>query len=128
MTERWVIHLPMVVNDLVSAQRLARVVAHWSHVLPQTEPGGTSVSPEDDQNVRHWVFCDRNLSEGDAACSGRITTATARRDSGHGESSLRRSGPGGTRGSRGRRRARRTCGTRATPAPAAGTAVPVPRR
>ncbi|MDG4802298.1 hypothetical protein [Micromonospora sp. WMMD980] len=64
MTERWVVHLPMVVNDLVSAQRLARVVAHWSSVLPQVEPGGTTVSPEDEQNVRHWAFCERRLSEG----------------------------------------------------------------
>ncbi|MFI7216739.1 hypothetical protein [Micromonospora maritima] len=64
MIERWVIHLPVVVNDLASAQRLARVVAHWSHLLPQTEPGGTTVSSEDDQNLRHWVFCDRRLSEG----------------------------------------------------------------
>ncbi|WP_030271674.1 hypothetical protein [Micromonospora globosa] len=64
MTERWVIHLPVVVNDLLSAQRLARVVAYWTHVLPQTEPGGTTVSAEDDQNVRHWVFCDRLLPGG----------------------------------------------------------------
>ncbi|WP_229402526.1 hypothetical protein [Micromonospora okii] len=59
MSDRWVIHLSVVANDLLSAQRLARVVAHWTRVLPQTEPGSTTVSAEDDQNVRHWVFCDR---------------------------------------------------------------------
>ncbi|MFI1194247.1 hypothetical protein ACH4T9_13440 [Micromonospora sp. NPDC020750] len=64
MNERFVIHLPVVANDLLSAQRLARVVAHWTHVLPQTEAGGTTVSAEDDQNVRHRVFCDRILSGG----------------------------------------------------------------
>ncbi|MEV4465729.1 hypothetical protein AB0J51_19160 [Micromonospora echinofusca] len=64
MSERWVVHLPVVAHDLLAAQRLARVVAHWTHVLPQTDPAGTTVSAEDDQNVRHWVFCDRRLSSG----------------------------------------------------------------
>jgi hypothetical protein len=64
VSERWVIHVPVVVNDLLAAQRLARVVAHWTHLLPQAEVGGTTVSPEDDQNVRHWVFCDRGIAEG----------------------------------------------------------------
>ncbi|SCF12064.1 hypothetical protein GA0070563_105165 [Micromonospora carbonacea] len=80
VSERFVIHLPVVANDLLSAQRLARVVAHWTHVLPQTEPGGATVSREDDQNVRHWVFCDRIMDGGrrcllrpdhDGACSRR---------------------------------------------------------
>ncbi|GAB3182013.1 hypothetical protein FHX75_13664 [Micromonospora palomenae] len=64
MSERWVIHLPAAAVDLLSAQRLARVVAHWAHVLPQLDPGGTTVSAEDDQNVRHWVFCDQNMPGG----------------------------------------------------------------
>ncbi len=74
MSERWVVHLPVVVSDLVSAQPLARVVAHWTHILPQTEPEGTTVSPEDDQNVRHWVFCDRRLlrPDHDGDCSRRF--------------------------------------------------------
>ncbi|KAB1938079.1 hypothetical protein F8271_18305 [Micromonospora sp. ALFpr18c] len=80
MSDRWVIHLPVVAGDLPTAQRLARVVAHWAHVLPQLDPAGTTVSAEDDQNVRHWVFCDRKLPEGrrcllradhDGACSRR---------------------------------------------------------
>ncbi|WP_018251924.1 hypothetical protein [Salinispora mooreana] len=44
---------------VLSAQRLARVVAHWAHVLPQLDPGGSTVSAEDDQYVQHWIFCDR---------------------------------------------------------------------
>lgn len=80
MSERWVIHLPAAADDLRSAQRLARVVAHWAHVLPQLDPGGTTVSAEDNQNVRHWVFCDRPVPGGrrcllwpdhDGACSRR---------------------------------------------------------
>ncbi|MEV0153966.1 hypothetical protein AB0H57_09535 [Micromonospora sp. NPDC050686] len=27
-------------------------------------PGGTTVSAEDEQHVRHWVFCDRLLPGG----------------------------------------------------------------
>ncbi|WP_320064813.1 hypothetical protein [Micromonospora sp. RTGN7] len=27
--------------------------------LPQVEAAGTTVSAEDAQHVRHWVFCDR---------------------------------------------------------------------
>ncbi|MEU4477916.1 hypothetical protein AB0F68_07625 [Micromonospora sp. NPDC023966] len=44
MTQRYVIHLPIVATDLPAAQRLARVVGRWRLVLPQTEPGGTTVS------------------------------------------------------------------------------------
>jgi hypothetical protein len=58
VTQRYVIHLPIVANDLPAAQRLARVVGRRLLVLPWTEPGGTTVSAEDDQNLRHWVFCD----------------------------------------------------------------------
>ncbi|MEU0078808.1 hypothetical protein ABZY58_12980 [Micromonospora tulbaghiae] len=58
MTGRWVIHLPVTAADLPAAQRLARVVARWTGILPQTDPGETTVSTEDDQNVRHRVFCD----------------------------------------------------------------------
>jgi hypothetical protein len=58
MTERYVIHLPVVAADLTAAQRLARVVARWTVMLPQTDPGETTVSAEDNQNVRHRVFCD----------------------------------------------------------------------
>ncbi|MFD2762935.1 hypothetical protein [Micromonospora eburnea] len=59
MSQRYVIHLPVVAADLPAAQRLARVVGRWLLVLlPPADPGETTVSAEDDQNVRHRVFCD----------------------------------------------------------------------
>ncbi|TDC72883.1 hypothetical protein E1193_26790 [Micromonospora sp. KC606] len=64
MTGRWVVHLPVVAPDLPSAQRLARVVARWAVVLPQTDPGETTVSAEDEQGVRHRVFCDLRMPGG----------------------------------------------------------------
>ncbi|MEU8262256.1 hypothetical protein AB0C02_16700 [Micromonospora sp. NPDC048999] len=81
MTGRWVVHLPVTAPDLLAAQRLARVVARWTQVLPQTDPGETTVSPEDEQGVRHRVFCDLRLPGGrrcllrtdhDGACSRRL--------------------------------------------------------
>ncbi|WP_406072476.1 hypothetical protein [Micromonospora sp. NBC_01638] len=62
--ERFVIHLPVVAADLVVAVRLARVVARWASVLAQADPGETTVSVEDNQCVRHRVFCDRRLAGG----------------------------------------------------------------
>lgn len=62
--ERFVIHLPVVTRDLLSAVRLARVVARWASVLAQTDPGETTVSAEDAQHLRHRVFCDTLLPEG----------------------------------------------------------------
>jgi hypothetical protein len=82
--ERFVIHLPVVTRDLLSAVRLARVVARWASVLAQTGPGETTVSAEDAQHLRHRVFCDTLLPTAGAACSGPTTTAPApavRRDS-----------------------------------------------
>ncbi|MEH1015268.1 hypothetical protein V6U90_19405 [Micromonospora sp. CPCC 206060] len=62
--ERFVIHLPVTAADLAAAQRLARVVARWTRVLPQTDPGETTVSAEDAQGVRHRVFCAARLPGG----------------------------------------------------------------
>ncbi|MGY0002486.1 hypothetical protein [Micromonospora sp. I033] len=76
-----VVHVPIVAADLTAAQRLARVVARWMLVLPQVEAGGTTVSAEDDQNLRHWVFCDSPMPGGrrcllraghDGRCSRRL--------------------------------------------------------
>ncbi|PPA60748.1 hypothetical protein [Micromonospora chalcea] len=81
MTGRWVIHLPVTAADLPAAQRLARVVARWTGVLPHADPGETTVSAEDDQNVRHRVFCDLLMPGGrrcllradhDGPCSRRV--------------------------------------------------------
>ncbi|MGW0242743.1 hypothetical protein [Micromonospora chalcea] len=62
--ERFVIHLPVVAGDLAGAVRLARVVARWSGVLAQADPGETTVSAEDEQGVRHRVFCDLRMGDG----------------------------------------------------------------
>ncbi|MER5453430.1 hypothetical protein ABT008_01440 [Micromonospora sp. NPDC002389] len=67
MGQRFVIHVPVVAGDLGVAVRLARVVARWSSVLAATDPGETTVSAEDEQGVRHRVFCDLRLS-GDRRC------------------------------------------------------------
>ncbi|MFY1703621.1 hypothetical protein ACN28G_18090 [Micromonospora sp. WMMA1923] len=64
MSERWVIHLPVVAPDLPAAQRLARVISRWARILPQVDPGESTVSAEDEQGVRHRVFCDLLLGRG----------------------------------------------------------------
>ncbi|MFG3709552.1 hypothetical protein [Micromonospora sp. NPDC047730] len=53
--------LPRPVNPHASS-RPARVLARLS---ARVEPGGVTVSAEDQQGVRHhWVFCDRPLPGG----------------------------------------------------------------
>ncbi|RGC65425.1 hypothetical protein C5N14_28525 [Micromonospora sp. MW-13] len=37
-------------------------------MLPHADPGETTVSAEDDQNVRHRVFCDRRVPGGGGRC------------------------------------------------------------
>ncbi|MEH0972382.1 hypothetical protein V6U77_14775 [Micromonospora sp. CPCC 205546] len=62
--QRFVVHLPVLAGDLAGAVRLARVVARWSGLLAQADPGETTVSTEDNQGVRHRVFCDLRLPGG----------------------------------------------------------------
>ncbi|MCZ7377243.1 hypothetical protein [Micromonospora sp. WMMC250] len=65
MTERWVIHLPVVAPDLFRARIFARTAARvLARLSARVEPGGVTVSAEDQQGVRHWVFCDRRLPAG----------------------------------------------------------------
>ncbi|MCW3818056.1 hypothetical protein ONA91_26765 [Micromonospora sp. DR5-3] len=80
--ERFVIHLPVAATDLTGAVRLARVVARWAGLLSAADPGETTVSAEDDQGVRHRVFCDLRLPGGrrcllradhDGPCTRRLT-------------------------------------------------------
>lgn len=80
--ERFVIHLPVAAVDLTGAVRLARVVARWAGLLTQADPGETTVSAEDEQHVRHRVFCDLRLPGGrrcllradhDGSCTRRLT-------------------------------------------------------
>ncbi|PWU43867.1 hypothetical protein DLJ46_29140 [Micromonospora globispora] len=80
--ERFVIHLPVRAGDLGGAVRLARVVARWASLLSPADPGETTVSAEDEQGIRHRVFCDLLLPGGrrcllradhDGPCARRLT-------------------------------------------------------
>ncbi|MEV6813881.1 hypothetical protein [Micromonospora sp. NPDC051296] len=66
--ERFVVHLPVGATDLAAARRFARTVTRALSFFPDIEPAGTTVSEEDAQLVRHWVFCDRPL-DGGGRCS-----------------------------------------------------------
>ncbi|MGX4658424.1 hypothetical protein ACWCHM_32595 [Micromonospora sp. SCSIO 07396] len=60
--ERFVVHLPVTADDLVSAQGLARAITRALGFLSNVDRGGTTLSREDAQSVRHWVYCDRPLT------------------------------------------------------------------
>ncbi|MER5456973.1 hypothetical protein ABT008_19500 [Micromonospora sp. NPDC002389] len=64
MTGRFVIHLPVAAADLNRARILARVAGRALRFVAPIELGGITVSAEDEQHVRHWVFCDRPLDGG----------------------------------------------------------------
>ncbi|MFC0005153.1 hypothetical protein [Micromonospora siamensis] len=64
MTGRYVVHLPVTATDLARAKMLARTAARSLAFLAHVDPGETTVSTEDDQGVRHRVFCDRRLDGG----------------------------------------------------------------
>ncbi|MEU5940685.1 hypothetical protein ABZ807_16185 [Micromonospora sp. NPDC047548] len=80
--ERFVVHLPVLAADLAGAVRLARVVARWASLLSPADQGETTVSAEDEQGVRHRVFCDLRMPGGrrcllraghDGPCARRLT-------------------------------------------------------
>ncbi|MEV0153042.1 hypothetical protein AB0H57_04780 [Micromonospora sp. NPDC050686] len=78
MTERWVIHLPVTVPDLHRARIFARTAARvLAQLSARVEPGGVTVSAEDQQCVRHWVFCDRPLPDGGGRCALPVDHASA---------------------------------------------------
>jgi hypothetical protein len=62
--QRYVIHLPLLAANLDSAKRFARTLAQSVAFLPEIDGGEATVSEEDDQGVRHRVFCDRLLDGG----------------------------------------------------------------
>ena len=69
MSERWVIHLPVGAPDLMRARIFARTAARvLARLNARVEPGGVTVSTEDQQCVRHWVFCDQPLPGGGGRC------------------------------------------------------------
>jgi hypothetical protein len=80
---RFVVHLPVCAVDLTAAVRLARAITRPLGFLPQVDSGDTTVSAEDDQGVRHQVFCDRRMVGGrrcllwpghDGRCARRVRT------------------------------------------------------
>ncbi|WBB82426.1 hypothetical protein O7606_16505 [Micromonospora sp. WMMD882] len=63
--QRWVIHVPVVVPDLHRARLFARTATRALALLTaRVDAGEVTVSTEDDQGVRHRVFCDRRLPGG----------------------------------------------------------------
>ncbi|MEU7609253.1 hypothetical protein [Micromonospora sp. NPDC049204] len=64
MSERFVIHLPISAPDLARAKMLGRTAGRSLAFLARIDLGGITVSAEEDQGVRHWVFCDRRLDGG----------------------------------------------------------------
>jgi hypothetical protein len=67
---RYVIHLPVTAADLPGACRLARGLGRSLSWLPEIDTAGAEVSEEDNQAVRHPVFCDRLLENAVAARCG----------------------------------------------------------
>ncbi|MFY1620257.1 hypothetical protein [Micromonospora sp. WMMD736] len=57
------IHLPVAVADLAGALEFARTLARSLATTPQVDVGGITVSAEDAQHVRQWVFCDRIMPD-----------------------------------------------------------------
>jgi hypothetical protein len=65
--QRYVIHLAVVAAGLPGAKQLARTLAGSLALLPDFDPGETTV-PEEDNH--HQVFCDRQL-DGHRRCARR---------------------------------------------------------
>ncbi|MFK3981342.1 hypothetical protein ACI2K4_13310 [Micromonospora sp. NPDC050397] len=65
---RYVIHLPVTAVDLTGALALGRVLARSVGWLTQIDANGTELSEEDNQNVRHQLFCDRRLDGSSRRC------------------------------------------------------------
>ncbi|MFE9200774.1 hypothetical protein [Micromonospora sp. NPDC006431] len=62
--ERFVVHLPVLATDLDGARRFARSICRALGFLADVDRAGATVSTEDAQSVRHWVYCDRLLDGG----------------------------------------------------------------
>ncbi|KWV29726.1 hypothetical protein [Micromonospora rifamycinica] len=58
---RFVLHLPVTAGDREQASRFAYALARSLALVPGVEVAGATVSAEDAQHVRRWVFCDRML-------------------------------------------------------------------
>lgn len=62
--ERFVVHLPVVATDLAGALRFARSITRAVSFLADVDRAEATVSAEDEQGVRHRVYCDRRLGGG----------------------------------------------------------------
>ena len=61
---RYVVHLPFTATSLETAKLFARTAGRSLAFLSQIDVPETTVSEEDNQGVRHRVFCDRLLDGG----------------------------------------------------------------
>ncbi|MEW2383922.1 hypothetical protein AB0873_17805 [Micromonospora sp. NPDC047707] len=57
------IHLPVTLPELADALRFAYTFGRSVALIPGIEAAGVTVSAEDAQHVRHWVFCDRIMPD-----------------------------------------------------------------
>ncbi|MEV0005764.1 hypothetical protein AB0H28_26260 [Micromonospora sp. NPDC050980] len=55
---RHVVHLPITIAGTDEAVRFAYILARSLASIPGVEVAGATVSAEDAQHVRRWVFCD----------------------------------------------------------------------
>ncbi|WP_372444563.1 hypothetical protein [Micromonospora humida] len=60
---RHVLHLPVAATDQDQALRFAYALARSLVLVPGLEVAGATVSAEDAQHVRRWVFCDRIMAD-----------------------------------------------------------------
>lgn len=60
---RHMIHLPVAVPELADALRFAYTFTRSLALVPGIELAGVTVSAEDAQHIRHWVFCDRLIPD-----------------------------------------------------------------
>ncbi|MFI2711862.1 hypothetical protein ACH495_17205 [Micromonospora sp. NPDC018662] len=63
MGERFVAHLPFTAADLSAARHFAGTLARSVSFLSEVDAGEVTVSFEDEQVVRHRVFCDLPLPD-----------------------------------------------------------------
>ncbi|MDG4789078.1 hypothetical protein O7626_24630 [Micromonospora sp. WMMD1102] len=61
---RFVLHLPFTASSLEAAKRFARTAGRSLAFLTQLDVPETTVSEEDNQGVRHRIYCDRLLTGG----------------------------------------------------------------
>ncbi|PZG15954.1 hypothetical protein C1I95_18610 [Micromonospora craterilacus] len=83
---------------MAGALRFAYTLTRSLALIPRIELAGTTVSAEDTQHVRHWVFCDRIMpdrsrcaqrADHDGPCGAYPTGQTTRERPPRGERPLR---------------------------------------